>query len=137
MSADIKLIQDSNELALLLTGVEASGVSACKCSLQRCEGWDSMSDSMWPKEQLLPLATLRDSSIDEPSFEEFQPTGLRSDDPNALISIEHFPYNRCDVFSCTHCNQGVMRYTEYGGYYIDHRARRVRSNQVIKEIGKT
>jgi len=133
MGADMKLILDSTELALLLTGVEELGVKGCKCSLQRCEGWDSMSDSMWPKEKLIALATLRDSAVDEPSFEEYQPNGVRPDDPNALISVEHFPYNRCDVFACTQCNQGVMRYTEYGGYYIDHRARRVRADQVIKK----
>lgn len=133
MSADLKLIKDPQELSLLLTNVEECGSKSCTCSLLRCEGWDTMSESMWPSEQLLQLGTLRDSSVDEPTFEEYQPNALRVDDPKALISIKHFPYNRCDVFSCSKCNQAVMRYTEYGGYYIDHRARRVQSTLVIKD----
>ena len=133
MSVDPKLIHNSNELFDELCIVETLGSKECSCSLKRCEGWDTMNDSMWPRTQLLQIGTLRDSSIDEPTFEEFQPNGLRVDNPQALISPKHFPYNRCDVFACTQCNQGVMRYTEYGGYYIDHRARRVRSDQIIKD----
>jgi hypothetical protein len=132
MNSDPKLIKDSQELSHLICKTEDSGSIPCTCSLLRCEGWDTMSDSMWPQDQLIQLGTLRDSCVDEPTFEEFQPTSLRADDPKALISIEHFPYNRCDVFACTKCNQAVMRYTEYGGYYIDHRARRVRAEQIIK-----
>jgi len=134
MNLDIKLIKTPQELQSLLSKVEESGVKSCNCSLQRCPGWDSMSDSMWPKEQLTLLATLRDSSVDEPTFEEYQPKAVRFDDPNALISVEHFPYNRCDIFACSQCSQAVMRYTEYGGYYIDHRARRVRSDQIIQNL---
>ena len=131
MSADPKLVKSPAELSALLLRVEAKGTQACNCSLLRCEGWDTMSESMWPKDQLRQLATLRDSNINEPTFEEYQPGGLRVDDPKALISIQHFPYNSCDVLACAQCNQAVMRYTEYGGYYVDHRARRVRCDQVI------
>ena len=133
MSAELNFIHNSNELFDKLTQFEALGTKTCTCSLKRCEGWDTINDSTWPTAQLLCIGTLRDSSIDEPTFEEFQPNGLRADDPQALISPPHFPYNRCDVFVCNLCNQGVMRYTEYGGYSIDHRARRVRADQIIKE----
>jgi hypothetical protein len=133
MSPDPKLIHNANELFDELSKAETLGARPCTCSLKRCEGWDTINDSTWPRAQLLPIGTLRDSSIDEPTFEEFEPNGLRVDDPQALISPPHYPYNRCDVFVCTLCNQGVMRYTEYGGYYIDHRARIVKAVQIIKE----
>ena len=136
MPKEIGLIKDPTELIKLLKQAEKgvpNDASRCNCSLKRCSGWDSVSESAWPLEIKGPLATLRDISIDEPTFEEFQPSGARFEASNALISIAHFPYNRCDVFQCNRCNQGVLRYTEYGGYYIDQRARRVRSEQVISD----
>ena len=41
------------------------------------------------------------------------------------MALKFFPYNRCDVFACAQCQQQVLRYTEFGGYYVDHRARRL------------
>ena len=134
MPKEVTLIKVPNELIELLRQAEKGAPydsSSCNCSLKRCSGWDSVNESAWPPSLEGPLATLRDASIVEPTFEEFQPASARFDAPCALISIKHFPYNRCDVFQCTRCNQGVLRYTEYGGYYIDQRARRVRSEQVI------
>lgn len=71
------------------------------------------------------MATLRDPDVYEPTFEEHHPSGTRYDDPNAPVALQHFPYNRCDVFACQRCAQQVLRYTEFGGYYVDHRARRL------------
>lgn len=136
MSKEIALIKNPAELVSLLKKTEDSGLhnsSNCKCSLRPCTGWEPLNESNWPKDHLSHLATLRDPNNNEPTFEELQPNGVRMDDSNALISIAHFPYNRCDVFACTLCHQGVLRYTEYGGYYIDHRVRRVRSEQVISD----
>jgi hypothetical protein len=140
MSKELPLIHDAETLSEALRQAEGNapkGSVQCSCSLARCAGWDAVTESAWPKSQLTPLATLRDSLVDEPTFEEYQPSGVRVDDPRAQISVEHFPYNRCDVYACNLCKQGVMRYTEYGGYYIDHRARRVHSDQVIKPKAAT
>ena len=98
---------------------------ACQCSLQRCDGWTSIAEMDWPASQLLAQATLRDPAIDEPTFEEHHPNGTRYESPDAPVALTFFPYNRCDVFACQSCQQTVLRYTEFGGYYVDHRARRI------------
>jgi hypothetical protein len=103
--------------------------TACLCSLQRCAGWESITDTEWPRTQLQAVGTLRDPELYEPTFEEHHPNSTRYDSPDAPIAVKHFPYNRCDVFACGSCQQHVLRYTEFGGYYVDHRARRV--NQAL------
>ena len=45
-------------------------------------------------------------------------------------ALKFFPYNRCDVNACSKCQQHVMRYTEFGGYYVDHRARRLNAELI-------
>jgi len=67
----------------------------------------------------------------EATFEEFHPSGTRYDSPQAPVAPTFFPYNRCDVFACSHCGCGVLKYTEYGGYYVDHRVRLVNPDLVV------
>ena len=97
----------------------------CTCSLQHCAGWSSITETDWSQTHLQAQATLRDLSIDEPTFEERHPQGTRYESVQAPVALKFFPYNRCDVFACQTCQQTVLRYTEFGGYYIDHRARRI------------
>ena len=101
-----------------------SGLS-CQCSLKSCAGWESVTETEWPSAQMQAVGTLRDPDVHEPTFEEHHPNGTRYDSPDAPIAVKHFPYNRCDLFTCTRCKQHVLRYTEFGGYYVDHRARRL------------
>ena len=97
----------------------------CQCVLRRCAGWDSVSEAEWSTVPLKPVATLRDTELLEPTFEEYHPNGTRYEDPRAPVSLPHFPTNRCDVHACQRCGQHVLRYTEFGGYYVDPRARRL------------
>ena len=97
----------------------------CHCALSPCAGWSSLSESDWPKDQLRAQATLRDVRLHEPTFEERHPNGTRYESVDAPVARTFFPYNRCDVFACQACEQTVLRYTEFGGYYVDHRARRI------------
>ena len=97
----------------------------CKCGLARCAGWESVNDAQWPLQQLELVGTLRDPDLYEPGFEEHHPNGTRYESAEAPVSVKHFPYNRCEVFSCKQCSQHVLRYTEFGGYYVDPRGRRV------------
>lgn len=103
----------------------ADAPRACDCALQTCAGWSSLTEGDWPKAQLVAQATLRDAALDEPTFEEQHPAGTRYESPEAPVALKYFPYNRCDVFACQQCQQTVLRYTEFGGYYVDHRARRI------------
>ena len=104
--------------------------SNCQCVLQRCAGWESVNDTEWPAKHMQQVATLRDPDVYEPTFEEHHPNGTRYDSVDAPVAVKFFPYNRCDVFACSKCQQHVLRYTEFGGYYIDHRARRLNAETV-------
>lgn len=122
-----------------MTGAELKALgqrktSACNCSLKICDGWESVSDERWPVDQLKLEGTLRtplpEGQMDL-SFEEYHPQGTRYDSANAPIAPPYFPYNRCDVYACSNCRCAVLKYTEYGGYYVDHRVRRVAPDLVI------
>jgi hypothetical protein len=71
------------------------------------------------------VATLRHPDVYEPTFEEHHPDGTRYPDAQAPIAVGHFPYNRSQVWACTRCQRCLLRYTEYGGYYVDHRVRAI------------
>ena len=102
----------------------------CQCSLERCAGWESVNDAQWPLQQLQMVGTLRDPEVYEPSYEEHHPKGTRYESVDAPVSAKYFPYNRCDVFFCKQCAQHVLRYTEFGGYYVDPRGRRVSADLI-------
>ena len=93
-----------------------------------------MPDARWPADQMQAAGTLRQELPEghiELTFEEFHPNGTRYDSPNAPIALDYFPYNRCDVFKCSACQCAVLKYTEYGGYYVDTRARLVDPEMIV------
>ena len=106
-------------------------VADCECRMARLEGWTSIRETEWPAQLLEKVATLRDLTIDEPSYVEHHPRGTRYDSPEAPVAPAFFPYNRCEVYRCSACGRHVLRYTEYGGYYIDHRARCLQGREVV------
>lgn len=95
----------------------------CTCVVGSCLAWQSSPDERWPAAQMQPIGTLRDPELYEPTFEQHHPHGTHYDAVEAPISAAHFPYNRCDAFKCNSCERILLRYTEYGGYYVDHRVR--------------
>jgi hypothetical protein len=108
--------------------------SPCRCALGHCRGWESVSDDRWPAKQMVLVGTLRQPLAPgqtEPTFEEFHPQGTRYESPNAPIAPDHFPFNRCDVHACQQCGCAVLKYTEFGGYYVDHRVRLVDAALVV------
>lgn len=108
-----------------LRALSSDASRPCQCSLQHCTGWESVSEVAWPAAQMRQVATLRDPELYEPTFEEHHPAGTRYESPDAPVALTFFPYNRCEVYACGTCQQHVLRYTEFGGYYVDHRARRL------------
>ena len=117
----MKLIQLAAELRALQA--QAPVQPRCDCGVGACPGWTSLTEERWPAEQLEPIGTLRDPGIYEPTFEERHPDGTRYDSPAAPLAIRFFPYNRSELWRCKPCGRLLMRYTEYGGYYVDHRVR--------------
>ena len=127
----------SNEQLLTAEQFKALAVHAqhhCTCALKICKGWESVPDARWPATQMHAAGTLRQELPEgqmELTFEEFHPNGTRYDSPNAPIAVDYFPYNRCDVFKCSTCQCAVLKYTEYGGYYVDTRARLVDPEMIV------
>ena len=106
----------------------------CDCTLKACRGWESVSDDRWPAAQMVLAGTLRrpvPEGQTELTFEEFHPNGTRYDSTDAPVAPDYFPFNRCDVHACARCQCAVLRYTEYGGYYVDHRVRLVDADLVV------
>lgn len=94
----------------------------CACARLQCAGWESIGQPLG--EPLLEhLGTLRDPAIEDPTVDEWP--GSRFWAADAPISPKHFPYNRCEVWACAACGRGFLQYTEYGGYYVDHRLRQI------------
>lgn len=60
---------------------------------------------------------------EEPTLEELRPAGVDQWSAQAPIALGYFPYNRCQVWCCRACRKPFLRYTEYGGYYVDQRIR--------------
>ena len=130
MTSASKPLLTSNQLRKLATHEPGH----CTCALRICRGWESVGDDRWPDKQMVSAGTLRAELPEgqlELSFEEFHPKGTRYDSPDAPIALAYFPYNRCDVYACKTCQCAVLKYTEYGGYYVDHRVRLVDAGNVI------
>ncbi len=113
--------------ASLRAALAAAPKQPCTCAVGPCLAWESLAEGRWPAGHMAKLGTLRDPDMYEPTFEEFHPQGTRYESAEAPVALQFFPYNRCDVFSCQQCRRSLMRYTEFGGYYIDHRVRELRA----------
>jgi hypothetical protein len=130
MSESPNLPLDSTQLKALAK----QSLDQCTCALKICKGWESVSNDRWPSKQLKLEGTLRRELAQgetELSFEEFHPNGTRYDSPDAPVALNYFPYNRADVFGCQQCGCAVLKYTEYGGYYVDQRVRLLDAALVI------
>lgn len=111
---------DADSLKQLGTRQECK---ACTCPLRPTKGWESFTEDRWTKDKMKALGTLRDPDIYEPTQEEFHPDGTRYASASAPVAVKFFPYNVCDVYDCSSCHKVLLRYTEFGGYYVDHRVR--------------
>ena len=117
----MKRIDTAAELRALQAGSRAA--APCSCGVGPCAGWTSLTEERWPAAQMQAVATLRDPEVYEPTFEERHPQGTRYDSPDAPVALKFFPYNRCELWRCGQCQRQLLRYTEFGGYYVDHRVR--------------
>lgn len=117
----LKLIKNAADLRACLAQ-DGTGCP-CDCGLGACQGWETLKEERWPAGDIVAVATLRDPDVGEPSFEERHPDGTRYESPDAPVAVAFFPYNRSDLWRCTRCNRHLLRYTEFGGYYVDHRVR--------------
>jgi hypothetical protein len=108
--------------------------AACACGALKCAGWESLSATFDASLLRLVGCTNDRDPYDEPTLEEHHPQGTRYDAADAPIAIGHFPYNRCEIWQCVHCTRPFLRYTEYGGYYVDQRIRELNAALLIDTI---
>jgi hypothetical protein len=100
----------------------------CACAHLVCAGWESIGQPLRPP-LLRHLGTLRDPAVDDPTVREWPGSSHWS--AMAPVAPSHFPYNRCEVWACAACGRGFLQYTEFGGYYVDHRLRQVDPTLVV------
>lgn len=107
-----------------------AGPGCAHCAALRCAGWESISAPV-KAPVLEAVGSLRDPALDDPTLEEFHPDGTGYWSPRAPLAVRAFPYNRCEVWRCPRCRRGFVQYTEFGGYYVDHRIREIDPSLVI------
>jgi hypothetical protein len=128
MSTQTPTVMDDTALR---AAASAAPTRPCTCTVGPCLAWESLAENRWPTAGMVKLGSLRDPEIYEPTFEEFHPQDTRYESVEAPVAVKFFPYNRCDVFSCRQCSRSLMRYTEFGGYYLDHRVRELRAQLLL------
>lgn len=89
--------------------------------------------STFEEASLRMVGTLRqvDPEAGEPTLDEYHPQRTSYWSENAPIAPNYFPYNRCDVWVCCGCRRAFLRYTEYGGYYVEQRIRLLDPRHVV------
>jgi hypothetical protein len=109
---------------------EAQGNTACDaCRAMRSPGWEALSATL-ETGCLRKVGTLRSTREAEPTLEEYHPAGTNAWSADAPIAPGWYPYNRCDVWQCVRCGRAFLRYTEFGGYYLEERIRPVQAGLV-------
>lgn len=107
-----------------------SGQPCPACAAIRAPGWESIPGSL-DREQLRQVGTLRQPEIGDPTLAEYHPNGTNAWSADAPIAPAFFPYNRCDAWQCMPCGRPFLRYTEYGGYYVEERVRQLRADLIV------
>ncbi|MCC2675370.1 MAG: hypothetical protein K0R58_2317 [Ramlibacter sp.] len=120
MPADAVPVLDTEALRQLAASQPDEPCAACAALKSR--GWEALS-ATFDARQLRKVATLRRADVEDPTLEEHHPGGTNSWSADAPIAPGFFPYNRCDVWQCAACGRPFLRYTEYGGYYVEERIR--------------
>lgn len=122
-------VLDADALRALGQAHAGRGPCAC-CAGLVCPGWEGVPGG-FDRSHLRPIGTLRRPDDDAPSMEEHHPGGTNGWSADAPIAPGFFPYNRCDVWDCTGCGRPFLRYTEYGGYYVEERIRALDGSLVV------
>lgn len=105
--------------------------AVCPCLKFTSPGWESVAAPL-AAPAFECVGTLQAADVDnagvaaaEPTLTEWHPAGTTYWSAAAPIAVDWFPCNRCTVWRCGQCQRGFLQYTEFGGYYVDHRLRPV------------
>lgn len=126
---DVDALLDADAL-LRLASEHASNTGCQRCAALRCPGWEALSSTV-DERVLRKLGSLRVPGDEEPTLEEYHPQGSDYWSPHAPIAPAFHPYNRCELWACIGCGRPFLRYTEYGGYYVEPRIRELRTELIV------
>lgn len=128
---------DLRRIARASREAQAAQHGECECGVLRCAGWESLPAS-FDTRRLVRLGRVASVRDDDPYAEttlvEHHPGGTRYASPDAPIATGHFPVNRSEVWACADCGRAFLRYTEYGGYYVDHRIRELDEALIVETV---
>ena len=99
------------------------------CASINYPGWESL-PAVFDQNSLKLIGTLKVEEAPE-SWEEYHPNGTQIWSPDAPIALGFHPYNRCDLYQCIDCSRIYLRYTEFGGYYVDQRIRALNEKLIV------
>lgn len=103
----------------------------CRCRAIDCAGWTSVPVS-FEESRYRRVGRVAPISDKEPTWREYHPQGTRYGSPQAPIALGHFPFNRCELWQCVDCGRCYLRYTEFGGYFVDRRIRELNASLVVR-----
>lgn len=124
---------DSDDLRRLARAFVTGPLPCAACAMLVCPGWESLPGS-FDRARLRCVGTLKSTGDEEPTLAEHHPAGTHGWSADAPIAPAFFPYNRCAVWLCVACARPFLRYTEYGGYYVDERIRALDGNLVVDAV---
>lgn len=116
--------------ALRELGARHAGTRCPACAAIHAPGWEALPGG-FDASGLRRVGTLRGPDVEEATLEEYHPDGTHTWSDAAPIAPAFFPYNRCDVWQCAGCGRPFLRYTEYGGYYVEQRIRELVAEKVV------
>jgi hypothetical protein len=128
---DQEMLKELNRSELLeIANSSPSKKNCLSCTPLVCNGWETVPGT-FNLNSLRAIGTLRIDGAAE-CWDEDHPHGTNLWSENAPISIQYHPYNRSDVCECQECGRKYLRYTEYGGYYVDERIRALNPKLITK-----
>lgn len=122
----------TREEILSLAQASAAITEPCACAGRVIRGWESLPIT-FPEQFLDKVGMVCARSDHDLTVEEFHPDGTNYWSDTAPISLAHFPANRCEVARCRVCARCYLRYTEFGGYYVDRRIRSLQPELISEE----
>lgn len=120
--ADASTQRLSHPAVYALAHARGAQAHCAQCASVQAPGWVTWPAGV-PESVVAPVGALWLADDDEPTYDELRPLDMDPWLPEVPISLPHYPANRCTVWACTACQKPFLRYTEYGGYYVDARVR--------------
>lgn len=122
--------QQISEAELRTTAAKAAHHPRCAdCAPLWRPGWESISGAVSIDHLELLGALGTEESWER--LDEFHPDGTNLWSPDAPIALGWHPYTRSSLWRCAQCSGAFLRYTEYGGYYVEERIRPLLADLIV------